>query len=56
MSGSSSRFLGDLMALSGQVNLSGSSGQINGSVFGWTVSISGSNWTIENNSGACRDR
>jgi subtilisin family serine protease len=44
---SGSRINGSLMALSGQANLVGSGGQIYGSVFGRTVSITGSNWMID---------
>ncbi|MEX1157348.1 MAG: Ig-like domain-containing protein [Thermomicrobiales bacterium] len=47
VSGSGHQLSGDLVARSGQISLSGSGGAVAGSLLGWTVKLSGSNWTID---------
>jgi len=47
LSGSNSRLAGDLVARTGGIDLSGSGSQIAGALIGWTVKLSGSNWTID---------
>ncbi len=46
ISGSTSQWTGDLLARSGEIDLSGSNHSITGSVIGWTVKLTGSSWTI----------
>ncbi len=46
VSGSSNDLTGDLIAPAGEVDISGSSLKIAGSVIGWTVKIAGSSWKI----------
>lgn len=48
ISGSKSQWSGDLVAMAGGIDLSGSDNAMtNGGVIGWTVKLSGSNWTID---------
>ena len=47
VSGSKNQLAGDLVARAGGIDLSGSGNQILGALIGWTVKLSGSNWTID---------
>ncbi|MDQ3548621.1 MAG: PKD domain-containing protein, partial [Chloroflexota bacterium] len=47
VSGSKNQLMGDLVARGGGIDLSGSGNQILGALIGWTVKLSGSNWTVD---------
>jgi len=47
LSGRTNQFSGDLVARSGGLDLSGSGNRLLGAAIGWTVSLSGSSWTID---------